>query len=374
MKMKIGLFLILFLETILFSFTIGVPLTIVNVHLNRISHGKNNAILHADYKELKYKKNEKLHPPFSSNQKEPNAPKETLNLRPIIGILSEELSYEMEDDFGYLNYTSYIAASYVKFVESAGARVAPVLIDQPDEYYEYLGRTLNGFLFPGGGLYLNSSYSKALQKIYEIAKREDVEDDKRVVIWATCLGFENVIYLEAGFDPQVHCNGSNSADNLIFQEGFESSKLLSNVLEGVIEDLATKNITANFHSKCTLPETFNNIGLNKTLKILSTSFDKSGVEYVSTIEHRQFPIFGTQWHPEKASFEWTTDSNHNKIPHSLEASRAAQAMAESFVQFARMNTNKFDSTEEEEKSLIYNFSPTFTGKNNDYNFELIYFF
>ncbi|RXG57223.1 Gamma-glutamyl hydrolase [Armadillidium vulgare] len=160
-----------------------------------------------------------------------------IRLTSSLSILSEELSYEMEDDFGYLNYTSYIAASYVKFVESAGARVAPVL-----------------FLFPGGGLYLNSSYSKALQKIYEIAKREDVEDDKRVVIWATCLGFENVIYLEAGFDPQVHCNGSNSADNLIFQEGFESSKLLSNVLEGVIEDLATKNITANFHSKCTLPE------------------------------------------------------------------------------------------------------------------------
>ncbi|RXG72583.1 Gamma-glutamyl hydrolase [Armadillidium vulgare] len=160
----------------------------------------------------------------------------------------------MQDDFGHLNYTSCIAASYVKFVESAGARVAPVLIDQPDEYYEYLGRTLNGFLFPGGGLEFNSSYSKALKKIYEIATRENVEDGKRVVLWATCLGFQNVIYLEAGYDPLVHCNASNSADNLIFQEGFTDSKLLSYVLDEVVEDLATKDITANFHNYCILSE------------------------------------------------------------------------------------------------------------------------
>jgi hypothetical protein len=41
------------------------------------------------------------------------------------GILSQELSDYMHDKFPG-NYTSYIAASYVKYVEGAGARVVPI--------------------------------------------------------------------------------------------------------------------------------------------------------------------------------------------------------------------------------------------------------
>lgn len=49
-----------------------------------------------------------------------------LNENPIIGILSQENSFiytRFPDD----SYTSYIAASYVKSVEAAGARVVPIM-------------------------------------------------------------------------------------------------------------------------------------------------------------------------------------------------------------------------------------------------------
>lgn len=48
-----------------------------------------------------------------------------LNDRPIIGILSQE-SYSVNKYFPEEKYKSYIAASYIKFIESAGARVIPV--------------------------------------------------------------------------------------------------------------------------------------------------------------------------------------------------------------------------------------------------------
>jgi hypothetical protein len=41
------------------------------------------------------------------------------------GILSQELSEYMQEKFPG-NYTSYIAASYVKYIEGAGARVVPI--------------------------------------------------------------------------------------------------------------------------------------------------------------------------------------------------------------------------------------------------------
>lgn len=50
-----------------------------------------------------------------------------VNDRPIIGVLSQEQSVYLHTKFPEENYTSYIAASYVKDVEASGARVVPIL-------------------------------------------------------------------------------------------------------------------------------------------------------------------------------------------------------------------------------------------------------
>src|SRR5687767_8821686 len=57
------------------------------------------------------------------------------NDRPIIGVLTQEYFGGFK---GYGNNHSYIAASYVKWVESAGGRVVPILLDQKEDYYRYL--------------------------------------------------------------------------------------------------------------------------------------------------------------------------------------------------------------------------------------------
>ena len=81
---------------------------------------------------------------------------DTLNDHPIIGILSQELTYGLEEVYGD-NYTSYIVASYVKYIESAGARVVPIFINQTDEYYEMMFNSVNGLLIPGGDVSIESS-------------------------------------------------------------------------------------------------------------------------------------------------------------------------------------------------------------------------
>lgn len=50
-----------------------------------------------------------------------------VNDRPIIGVLSQEQSFYLHGKYPEENYTSYIAASYVKDVESSGARVVPIM-------------------------------------------------------------------------------------------------------------------------------------------------------------------------------------------------------------------------------------------------------
>ncbi|KAL5989796.1 Gamma-glutamyl hydrolase 2 [Asimina triloba] len=63
------------------------------------------------------------------------APDPTLNFRPVIGIVS----HPGDGASGRLSNAtnaSYIAASYVKFVESAGARVIPLVYNEPQEVLE----------------------------------------------------------------------------------------------------------------------------------------------------------------------------------------------------------------------------------------------
>ena len=47
-----------------------------------------------------------------------------------MAILAQELPHSLDLDVEFANKSSYIGAAYVKYIESAGARVVPVLIDQ----------------------------------------------------------------------------------------------------------------------------------------------------------------------------------------------------------------------------------------------------
>lgn len=47
------------------------------------------------------------------------------NDAPIIGVLAQEISYELNQNWPG-KYKSYIAASYIKFLEGSGARVVPI--------------------------------------------------------------------------------------------------------------------------------------------------------------------------------------------------------------------------------------------------------
>ncbi|KAH9779199.1 gamma-glutamyl hydrolase 2 [Citrus sinensis] len=83
-------------------------------------------------------------------------PDSKLNYRPVIGIVT----HPGDGASGRLNNAtnaSYIAASYVKFVESAGARVIPLIYNEPEDVLFEKLELVNGVLYTGGwakdGLY-----------------------------------------------------------------------------------------------------------------------------------------------------------------------------------------------------------------------------
>ena len=94
---------------------------------------------------------------------------------------------------------------------------------------------------------------------------------------------------------------------------------------------------------------------------------------MALIEAHEYPIWGSQFHPEKNPYEWTR--RYENIPHSKEAMDAAAFFAQYFVGHTRKNKRQFESREMEENHLIYNFSPEYTGKQDiDFLMEQIYVF
>ncbi|XP_023650260.1 gamma-glutamyl hydrolase [Paramormyrops kingsleyae] len=287
------------------------------------------------------------------------------NDRPIVGILAQEYAKPRPSRL------SYIAASYVKFLESAGARVVPVKLNQTKEEYETLFNSINGVLFPGGAVSLNASgYAKAAKVFYDLAIKANSKGDY-FPVWGTCLGFEELVYLTFGKWCLSSTNTTAVALPLNFTKEATLSRLFKNFPEDVLRAFSTEPITENSHKWSLTLKTFNR---SKSLKnfysVLSTNNDGK-VEFVSTIEAKDYPIYGTQWHPEKNAFEWTRPY----IPHSPSAVKAAFFMADFFVNEARKNFHRFANAKDESQALIYNYKPVYTSRwSKTSAFEQIYFF
>ena len=288
--------------------------------------------------------------------------------RPIVGILSQET--EAGADGG-----SYIAASYVKWLESAGARVVPVHYESSAAELAALFGSINGFLIPGGAASLRntSQFYAAAKTMFGLALAANEKGDY-FPVWGTCLGFETLMRLGSGSDDSILVSGLDSEDYpvpLTATPAFAGSRLFKELPASLSAALTSQNITMNNHHSGTTPAGYaKSAALSAFFTVLSTNVDRQGKAFLSTVQGKQHPVYGSQWHPEKNCFEWTVKE---AIPHSVEAVAACQWTANFFVGESRKSNHSFPTVELETAALIYNDAATFTGKAGS-GFEQEYIF
>ena len=267
--------------------------------------------------------------------------------RPVIAVVSQPFD-EYDASKG-----SFIFSYYATFLESAGARVVPLMYDQSDEALQKLLGSVNGVLFTGGGLSLaaDTRYFQTAEKIFGVSTKLWETQREPLPLWGTCMGFQLLCILASGGNHSVlleHAFDSiDVAWPLTFTAAAQTSFLFADVpssSRGAAQDVwdaaAHLNVTFNWHHDGVEPSAWDaNEALAQRLEILSTNVDRVGRPFVSTVEGRGGrPLYATQWHPERPGFCWGTGEH---APHSDEAIAVGNWMARRFVARARSSSHSF---------------------------------
>ena len=127
------------------------------------------------------------------------------------------------------------------------------------------------------------------------------------------------------------CSSHQQPLALNLTEDYFNSHFGKQIPKDITEILSTQNITLNSHGWCLTPENFTKFEALRSLwDVLAINKDVNGVEFISLMEAKQYPMWVSQYHPEKVSYEWAL--KHPNIPHFKDAIHAAAHQAEFFVQ------------------------------------------
>ncbi|KDD74766.1 hypothetical protein H632_c1088p1, partial [Helicosporidium sp. ATCC 50920] len=279
---------------------------------------------------------------------------EKLNVRPIIGVVAQSGRPAPEGH-------TYIAASYIKFVESAGARVIPILPDMPPAEVKRRFQAINGVLIPGGSQNLRpgNDFFDTVDLLFNLTLAANDAGDF-FPMHGTCLGFEALaVAASRNHSILTHFDAEDLPSALFPTDLAQKSDFFSVLPKKVYKNLITKPYAMENHENgVAWTAVDENPGLKDMFDVLTLSVDRGGRIYVSTMEAKKYPISATQWHPEKNAFEWNREKH---IPHDPDAIVVTQEIANYFVNEARKNFHAPDNEEDENKMVIYNFRSSFTG-------------
>lgn len=214
---------------------------------------------------------------------------EKINERPIVGVpvmrITDKTLLKLNPT---LKGKNYLSAGYVKFIEMSGGRVVPILPEMTDEEVKHIFNSVNGLLFPGGEISLDGSgYHKMVNKLLELAVKAN-KDGVVFPVLGICRGMQALIVHDAeeGLSSLTLTNSSNYTATVRWNtQELKKSSFLSSIPEKMMQESETYPITSHFHKYGVTPDFLKSSSkLNNLYRVLATSLDRDGKEFISIVE------------------------------------------------------------------------------------------
>ena len=224
----------------------------------------------------------------------------------IIGIITVPLSpgrkyYKVCGD-------AYIATSHIEWLKRANIEVVAIPYDTKN--FKYYFKRINGLYLPSGGVFASNSeeYYNCCKEFIKLAM-ESNNNNIYFPIWGGCMGMQQMMIMADGRDDQNFLTKFDSFNNLMLPLAITKDGLKSNLVmylkkhnKQTLLNLIQKELTLNNHMMGISPFKFKRSKmLNSMYKIVSWNYDRNGKKFVSTIEGRDYPFYGVQWHPERSN-------------------------------------------------------------------------
>jgi gamma-glutamyl hydrolase len=274
---------------------------------------------------------------------------------PLIGVLlqngDDALAIQIPNPHDL--YT-YVPASYVEWLTQSGAMPVLIPYDLPVRKLDAVLEQLDGFLLPGGGTELEvngtvTNYTLAIDHVLNYSRKLLDEDGKVFPVLGICNGMYSLFMHFAG--PSILARKLNDlfVDHpIIVDEAALAASQYFGRVEREFGDAAYKNGTMFFyHNNGILLETLEDPRFKQVKEQFSvighsrTGPGHDGPAFVSLVEHKKYPFFGTQFHPEKLQYE------KGPVYRFLDRSQAtleyAASLSYEFVDIAKANTSPLKS-------------------------------
>ena len=207
--------------------------------------------------------------------------------RPVIGILAEKVTDKSTMKmFNWTKGREFIAASYVKFLESAGARVVPINNKFTKKNLTFIFNSINGLLLPGGDVNLiNSPYYETGKKLFSMASRANRRGDYFPIL-GICLGYESLLsFVEGSSHFLEDFDSENMSLPVKLYDGFRGSNMFKHLPRKLENALQYHKLTFDNHAKGVSPrEYWKSKKLSSFYRLLGTSQGRDKKTFIAAIE------------------------------------------------------------------------------------------
>jgi anthranilate/para-aminobenzoate synthase component II len=205
----------------------------------------------------------------------------------------------------FLHNSGYVADNYRQWLASANIEVIPILFFSDLQEILHLMDSLDGFVLTGGS---ESFYSyEGLPSVYLntvnhiLQKAKDINDNGRQFpIWATCLGFEALLVAESGETLKRHQVYNHVKLRERIKITNTSLKSIQFFSEEELDELEKIPLLYFNHMWGISRWEVSHLPELKDRVMIGAKIDTDERRNVAVwMEFKDYPFFGTQFHPEK---------------------------------------------------------------------------